>query len=479
MAVDKLIDRVMANLKSKRAFDVNIYRDEPILRPASSLKNYLPPAITDLKDYGRRLYFERYVSEDYIFVKQAEKAVDIVDNVDPAPPFFLPCPTYRLLNDAQLRAYFSWRHQWRNGRFFDHPTFILLHSFELIHLIGTSDKEEAFDRLCDLYDRCGEEYVKTALGSLLIDFYVYYQPDRPREQLPMDFSSDERLAALRDPAAVDDDVLYQAIEARSSYRFGQSRFFNAHPALARTAVCNAYRLADAYCREQEPLSLFVYLFGEGVTVFYRMFRKGIFHERLPHPDGTVSLTPMVHYIHRYGAWERQTDYVFLKRSSALGDMMKGVDAVLRRLSYDPHPIKMPLLQEPYASMVHQAAVEAMTPKPTAVTVDLSKLEAIRRAADTTRDRLLVDEEPEEETAPPAAVRHTVLDDAERALVCCLLDGGDAPTLAKQFNRMLSVMCDSINEKCFDTFGDSILDFDGDRPYIIDEYTNDLKGMISL
>lgn len=479
MAVNNLIDRVMANLKAKHAFDVNVYKDEPILRPASSLKNYLPPAIADLKAFGRQLYFERYVSEEYIFVRQAEKAVDIIDNADPVPPFFTYRPTYRQLTDAQLRAYFSWRHQWRNGCFSDNPAFVLLHAFELIHLIGAADKEDAFDRIRELYDRCDNDYVKKSLCSLLADFFVYYQPDRPRARLPLDFSSDEQLAILRDPAASDDDILYDAVCARSVYRFEQSRFFKAHPALSRKAVCNAYRLADTYHRENEPISWFATLFGQGVGIFYRIFRDGVFYEREPHDDTLVSLTPMLRYIHRDGVWERYTDCISKTRSSGLGNVMKAVDGLLRQTTRDPHPIKMPPLQEPYAAIVRQAVTDAVTPKPHAVAIDLSKLDDIRRAADITRDRLLVDEEPEEETAPPAVVNTTVLDDAEFALMRCLLSDGDPSALAGQYRRMLSVMCDSINEKLFDTFCDSVIDFDGDRPHVIDEYINDLKGMTSL
>lgn len=41
--------------------------------------------------------------------------------------------------------------------------------------------------------------------------------------------------------------------------------------------------------------------------------------------------------------------------------------------------------------------------------------------------------------------------------------------------MLSVLVDSINEKYFDLFGDTVIDFDGENPFIIEDYAQELKG----
>ena len=45
--------------------------------------------------------------------------------------------------------------------------------------------------------------------------------------------------------------------------------------------------------------------------------------------------------------------------------------------------------------------------------------------------------------------------------------------------MLSVAVEEINETLFDDFGDTVIDFDGDSPIIIEDYENELKGMLGL
>jgi len=44
--------------------------------------------------------------------------------------------------------------------------------------------------------------------------------------------------------------------------------------------------------------------------------------------------------------------------------------------------------------------------------------------------------------------------------------------------MVSVIIDSINEKLFDMFLDNVLEFEGDSPAPVEDYTEDLKGLIS-
>ena len=44
-------------------------------------------------------------------------------------------------------------------------------------------------------------------------------------------------------------------------------------------------------------------------------------------------------------------------------------------------------------------------------------------------------------------------------------------------KMVSVVAESVNEKLFDFFSDTVIDFDGEKPYIIEDYIDELKGNI--
>ena len=51
--------------------------------------------------------------------------------------------------------------------------------------------------------------------------------------------------------------------------------------------------------------------------------------------------------------------------------------------------------------------------------------------------------------------------------------------ARKYGSMTSILADSVNEKLFDTFGDTVIDFSSDAPELIDDYTEELKSMFPL
>ena len=137
-----------------------------------------------------------------------------------------------------------------------------------------------------------------------------------------------------------------------------------------------------------------------------------------------------------------------------------------------------------------------------VSFDLSKLQSIRADAEATREQLLteVDEEalrgietpageaepaaaPAMITEPPPAAPDTPpdeelpLDENETALLRILLYGGDLQALLRERGLLLSMVADSINEKLFDRFSDTVLLFDGETPEPVEDYLEQLKGWI--
>ncbi len=189
----------------------------------------------------------------------------------------------------------------------------------------------------------------------------------------------------------------------------------------------------------------------------------------------------------------------------------------------------------------EAAAEAEAARPK-VQLDLSRLSGIRQAAAVTRDKLLVEEElsfsAEKQTAAPAApapqnasaqpagpvpsapvapntplppapavpVTETAplptapvvpvvetapqpsapeqappcgLTAAEYAFVHALLYGQDWASAAKKHALLPSVAADSVNEKLFDLFGDTVIVFEADDPALLEDYTDELKGIIPL
>ena len=134
--------------------------------------------------------------------------------------------------------------------------------------------------------------------------------------------------------------------------------------------------------------------------------------------------------------------------------------------------------------------------------DLSKLQSIRADAEETREQLLTEADEEalmgietpageaEPAAAPAMINEPPpaapdtppdeelpLDENETAFLRILLYGGDLQALLRERGLLLSMVADSINEKLFDRFSDTVLLFDGETPEPVEDYLEQLKGWI--
>ncbi len=122
-----------------------------------------------------------------------------------------------------------------------------------------------------------------------------------------------------------------------------------------------------------------------------------------------------------------------------------------------------------------------------IEIDLSQLDSIRKAAEITRDKLIVEEVTPDITEMQSSEPETVqeaendspLDAEESAFLKALLNGGDWKEQARAAGRMCSILADSINEKLFDLFGDTVIDFSDETPVLIEDYTDELKGMFHI
>ena len=164
----------------------------------------------------------------------------------------------------------------------------------------------------------------------------------------------------------------------------------------------------------------------------------------------------------------------------------------------------------------KAVLEASRPK---ITIDLSGLDQIRRAASITRDSLLTEEELDGESGgekttrtttpaiPPAAasadsgsaseaaqpaeaVQTTPapqkteeaadfdgLDGVHLAILQTLLRGETAAGQIRSAHLMPALVADTINEAFYDQIGDNILEYDGDELGLIEDYREDITAIL--
>lgn len=489
--IKKLINLILSDekLMGSKSMKNKVYTDEPIIKVASKLSNYVPPEITRLVREIRNMGF--FSSSEAEFFRQAQLMKHFEDNCEYDGEFSSYFPTYRDMSIAQLRGYFTWRARVRKGIIEKTSvSYAFVYIYELLHLVGVSSPEKGYEALCDFHRVYGEldPRINGYMKVWERDFVVYYNLDRAL----LDTASDDALAVITDSSNFSDEQLFSAILTLSSYKTASSKLFKKHPDDFRTVTCRVYKALSAYYEKNRKNTLAESLFGQKLSAPYKMFQTAVFYDYRGYDDYEYVVSDVQKYTCKNGRWSCEKYSVNTEKSRKLGDIVKTIDSVMREKYSFGNSISRPLdtayllkIIEKEIDLLLEEKERNAAPK---IEIDVSKLQGIRTAAAITRDKLIVEEEcdteesaeAEENTAENAVEEienNSPLDDAEYEVMQCLLYGGDCVQTARKHGRMLSVLADSINEKLFDMFGDTVIEFDGDNPVLIEDYTDDLKGIV--
>lgn len=493
----ELIDSVMQDEKLKGSGnDGKVYRDEPILRPASqiprpqNIKSAVPEKIQEMK---RIAYSDEMIwkPREYIFYVQAKFMEDYEDDYKYYGRFDMLYPTYSAMNTEQLRGYFTWRTQLRKGgEVTPERSFIFLYIYEILNGIGTSNAGDGLKKLTEIRDKyAGDSTVRYYLNRWIRDHIIYNRLPAA-ELIEADKGYDSALSVLQGYADEDDNVLFPAIQRLSGYNFEASTFYKDYPEDFQTVACGVYRKLSEYNASHNKKTLFEKYFGKRVKCVYNMFSGAVFYDRNQGDSLDYEVNDMQRYEYRNGVWYSDMFQGDRTYSKQLYELIRAVDHLMRQ-KYDYRhklggctatKIETKLIESETDSLIeHHKREEAAR-----IDIDISKLGGIRQAAELTRDKLIVDEEEISETedeiqAEPSDAGsgqpETPLDVAEYRFMQCLLYGGDHNAASKKAGTMPSLLADKINEKLFDLFDDTVIDFSGGEPELIEDYIDELKGMI--
>ena len=463
-----------------------------------------------------------YESRSKLFYEQARLAAQYEDDAAFKGACHYFAPTYEDLSDEELRGYFGWRTRLRRGRWETAPdAFIFLYVFELINGIGTASPEDGYAKLEAVAAHYGPEDsdLQRSLRAWMRDYRIYY--DLPpagagQDALPEgedETASDPSFQVLLQGGEAADGNLFDALNRFSSYRLDNSRLYKADPAFCTALVAEFYRQLQAsyqtLCPGRNLLEDYVL---EKDSEPVRLFRNSRFWFRPDDRSFTVRLGPYDRYEDDHGQWSRIRYLFSPMRQRRLGDLLKSVDAMARRLRKLP-AIRQPL-DEAWLAPLFRQTLAALSRKETearrrSVRIDFSRLSGIRSDAAVTGEKLMTEEERwngPEAAAEPAAIpeperpgeAEPAPDEAEPApgeaaaevsaaelpagltpdeyrLVQCLLYGRDWHW-AEAGGRMVSLLVDAVNEKLYDEIGDAVLT-EGDGPELVPDYIDDLKGFI--
>lgn len=427
-------------------------------------------------------------SRESIFVKQGKLLAGYEDDYVYDRPVLRYFPTYQSLTDPELRGYFSWRTKLRRGDLQETSlSYAFLYIYELLNQIGVADPMDGYRKLTEFRDAYSalDDAILPYLNQWLMDYVVYYNldagllADNPRVRF------NRSIAVLDSIRSRGDEEVIRAVKQLSPKWLERSKFYREYREDCDTVIVRVLRrMAEHYDTRCKKTMVEQY-FGSFTQSQVILFDSAVFHRR--QEQGSRQYTVDEKYIYRChnGLWSVQKYNCQPWVSGKLDDLLKTIDAVMRECYDYGRPIQYKLETKWIIKIIQEEARNLLAEKKAAeekkVTIDYSRLARIRDDAAVTRDRLMVDEEAEEEAPPvqppePAAEpEDTPLTKDEYRLLQSLLYGRDYGWV-RSSGLMLSVLVDGINDKLYDTFSDSVLLGD-DPPELIEDYIADLKEMI--
>lgn len=498
----QLINKIMSDEKLQKALKNSdtVYRDEPIIRPASQLKNITPFRIQRLKNM---MWSAKYqiLSSERSFYLLSDYMKDYEDDYEnDVKEFNHYLPSYYEMTEPQMRAYFSWRTKVRKGII--NKTFLsfaYVYMFELLNLRGADSPEEAFDKLYDFYNdyKKLDENICADASEWLRDFVVYYDLPDEYAQKVFDIKGDVICKRLFYPDRVSDDELFEAISMLSAYDIINSEFYRRYEKLTVFAVCKVYRSLNEYFSLNRASGLCSYCIGNYCRYPHVMFYKALFYDTKKYKDYYYKVGEMRSYTCTNGRWLIESILCSDHKNLTLGNIVEACDAMLREKTGFENKIVyslktkyiLKIIKKEISSIKIRSVSEAK--ESVQINIDVSQLDKIRASSDSVRDKLIVEEITEEipeyeyasENSDVSEIsndeikeENSLLDDTETEFLDLVLNNSDYHSFIKNKRLLLSVITDSINEKLFDHFEDTVLESDGMNVAVIEDYTDELEKM---
>ena len=451
--IQSIIDRINAQAEGRQtgAFATRVYTDEPIVSRGSQMASYLPERIEQMRAIARNPETRMWPAAK-LFYEQAHVMEDYEDDVPFYSTFSHYFPTYEDMSNRDLRRYFSWRTQVRQGKV--SPTslsFVFVLFYELLCGVGVSDARDGFDKICSLWqsyrvfdgklDRHAKRWLRdyAAWHNLpveLITPYVDLEFDQAVVALKRGLATWREVSTLAS-SPVQDELL-NALEKLSSYQLGSSRLYGERPDTLAAVTCGSLSQLAVYYDKHRKSGLVETLFGSPLAKSYPMFASAVFWAPRRHEDCTYELDEVNRSVCARGAWHREEYLESRGRNAKLGSIVRTIDQRLRLVLDYEHPLAEGATPKYLAKIIDEQIAARLEwerqREARRVRIDLGQLDQIRAAASVTREALLVDEEREDasDLATVAVVADPVPSHADAAAACPALEcTSDSPRIEGQ------------------------------------------------
>ncbi len=482
--IQQLIHTIVSDPKiaTSSNFADKVYRDEPILFTIPQKEQFTPPRIREMRQLARRGGHEAKV-----FYEQAKFMESYEDDFDYKGEFSQYFPTYQAMSDAQVRGYFSWRTRVRRGIIGKTSlSYAFVYMYELLNQIGVSTPVDGFHALkkfCKAYNEIDPRINSYAM-LWLKDYVVYNNFDKTLLDGLPDVHFDRAVNVLLEYQKYGMDDVFSALNALSSYNLEESRFFKQHPDEVKQVAVRVFSLVSAYYNKNPKKSAREKLFGRICFTPYSMFKSAVFYHKPMRTSFEYELGVCHRYFCENGGWSCERFVWYGNNNKHIGALLKSVDYLMRQ-AYGFKSTLLPgklnkIIRGKIEKEIAAYLAEKKASQPKRIDIDVSKLHTIRASSLSIQNKLLVEEEEAEpiETAPVTPAAETGLDWTEHQFVRCLLHGGQYGELLQSRGLMVSVLIDSINEKLYERFNDTVIIDGADGPEVLEDYQEELKGMLA-
>ena len=489
--IDDLIKIILSDekLAQSKNFSTGVYRDEPILKTAAQLvRGHTPAAYREMRKIAYDLdVFSQ--SDAKVFYRQGKFMENFQDDFDYRGDLIRYFPTYQSLTDTELRGYFSWRTNVRRGILKKNSlSFVYLYIYELLNQIGVNSPEEGFHSLNNFWAEYREidsqisHYVKLWLK----DYVVYHNLDKSLLEGISEVKYDEALFTLLHFESHSTGEVFSALNSLSSYNLEKSRLYKQYPDDMEAVVRNVFAGLSDYYNKNRKNGICEKFFGRKYTDPYFMFRSAVFYDRIKRENFIYEINDIYKYRCKNGYWSCERFFYYSGKNQQIGALLKTVDFLMRQKYGFKSTLKAgkstKIIRDIICKEIDKYLEIKRRNSAPKIDIDLSKLHHIRKNSIETQNKLLTGDDTEETAAPEPVVlaaepAETNLSDSEFRFLECLLYGKAYGRFVQDNGLMLSVLIDAINEKLFDRFSDTVIIFDGDNPEVIEDYIEELKGII--
>lgn len=424
--------------------------------------------------------------------------------------------SYRKMSTLELKRYLIWRTKIRNGRFsFPNEKFIYLYLNEIYRGIGFATKEEGFDMLIFLFDNLIRYSIRNfkTFKPYVIEYTIINELDFNECK---SFEHFNELIYPFTQKMIDDiwnnKFLENADFLVSNYYFNMSRsrfLINERKQRFTVVIQKLFKEIDLYLNQHHYCLRDAFFIEEKKLEVLSIYR--IFYNRIELPTKMQELiySPFLKIEYNNSYYATYTKRFAFKYDGFFQYLFLKTENIYRKkenyhlLKEKPFPEAL-AEQGELGKILHSKDVENLinivimkefdynesmldTNYFEPVKIDMDKLDNIRKVSNEVSVKLLTEADLEEQIIPevinekqvsnnPWIDLYHLLTELERHFLQMIINGNHLNQLNSYCldnNFLLEVMIEAINEKAVSTIEDVIIDYDGIKIKIFEEYLQEI------